>query len=77
MFVWGFLQAIIRVRFPDNHTLETTFHPSETVQSLIDVLTKVIALPEQPFYICRHISIYLRLDLNDIWCLEFVPTFIA
>ncbi|XP_068487370.1 plant UBX domain-containing protein 1 isoform X3 [Phaseolus vulgaris] len=44
-------KAIIRVRFPDNHTLETTFHPSETVQSLIDVLTKVIALPEQPFYI--------------------------
>ncbi|XP_052729483.1 plant UBX domain-containing protein 1 isoform X4 [Vigna angularis] len=44
-------KAIIRVRFPDNHTLETTFHPSETVQSLIDVLTKVIVLPEQPFYI--------------------------
>ncbi|XP_022632641.1 plant UBX domain-containing protein 1 isoform X8 [Vigna radiata var. radiata] len=44
-------KAIIRVRFPDNHTLETTFHPSETVQSLIDVLTKVIVLPEEPFYI--------------------------
>ncbi|RDY12850.1 Plant UBX domain-containing protein 1 [Mucuna pruriens] len=44
-------KAVIRVRFPDNHTLEATFHPSETVQSLIDLLTKVIAQPEQPFYI--------------------------
>ncbi|KAG5082800.1 hypothetical protein JHK84_052838 [Glycine max] len=43
--------AVIRVRFPDNHTLEVTFHPSETIQSLIDLLTKVIAQPEQPFYI--------------------------
>ncbi|KAJ1375925.1 UBX domain [Sesbania bispinosa] len=44
-------KAVIRVRFPDNHTLEATFHPSETVQSLIDLLTKVIAQPEQPFHI--------------------------
>ncbi|XP_027351807.1 plant UBX domain-containing protein 1 [Abrus precatorius] len=44
-------KAVIRVRFPDNHTLEGTFHPSETVQSLIDLLSKVIAQPEQPFYI--------------------------
>ncbi|KAL5154046.1 Plant UBX domain-containing protein 1 [Glycine soja] len=44
-------KAVIRVRFPDNHTLEVTFHPSETIQSLIDLLTKVIAQPEQPFYI--------------------------
>ncbi|KAK7338418.1 hypothetical protein VNO77_19026 [Canavalia gladiata] len=44
-------KAVIRVRFPDNHTLEATFHPSETVQSLIDLLTKVIVQPEQPFYI--------------------------
>ncbi|NP_001242340.1 Plant UBX domain-containing protein 1-like [Glycine max] len=44
-------KAVIRIRFPDNHTLEATFHPSETIQSLIDLLTKVIAQPEQPFYI--------------------------
>ncbi|TKY63138.1 Plant UBX domain-containing protein 1 [Spatholobus suberectus] len=44
-------KAVIRVRFPDNHTLEATFHPSETLQSLVDLLTKVIAQPEQPFYI--------------------------
>ncbi|KAI9089033.1 hypothetical protein K1719_029312 [Acacia pycnantha] len=45
-------KAVIRVRFPDNHTLEATFHPSETLQSLVDLLTKVIAHPELPFYIC-------------------------
>ncbi|BFG27044.1 hypothetical protein CerSpe_133180 [Prunus speciosa] len=44
-------KTVIRVRFPDNHTLEATFHPSETVQSLVDLLTKVVARPELPFYI--------------------------
>ncbi|KAJ7974742.1 Plant UBX domain-containing protein 1 [Quillaja saponaria] len=44
-------KAVIRVRFPDNHTLEVTFHPSETVQSLVDLLSKVVAQPEKPFYI--------------------------
>ncbi|RHN63985.1 hypothetical protein MtrunA17_Chr4g0064241 [Medicago truncatula] len=42
-------KAIIRVRFPDNHTLEATFNPSETIQSLVDLLNKVIAQPEKPF----------------------------
>ncbi|XWS32678.1 hypothetical protein CRYUN_Cryun22dG0010500 [Craigia yunnanensis] len=44
-------KAVIRVRFPDNHTLEVTFHPSETVQSLVDLITKVIARPDLPFYL--------------------------
>ncbi|KAK9053965.1 hypothetical protein SSX86_025040 [Deinandra increscens subsp. villosa] len=44
-------KAVIRVRFPDNHTLEATFHPSETLQSLFDLLTKVVARPDLPFYI--------------------------
>ncbi|XP_024975912.1 plant UBX domain-containing protein 1-like [Cynara cardunculus var. scolymus] len=44
-------KAVIRVRFPDNHTLEATFHPSETMQSLVDLLTKVVAQPNLPFYI--------------------------
>lgn len=44
-------KAVIRVRFPDNHTLEATFHPSETMQSLVDLLTKVVAQPDLPFYI--------------------------
>lgn len=44
-------KAVIRVRFPDNHTLEATFHPSETIQSLVDLLMKVVARPDLPFYI--------------------------
>ncbi|CAN6708976.1 unnamed protein product [Malus baccata var. baccata] len=44
-------KTVIRVRFPDNHTLEATFNPSETVQSLVDLLVKVVARPELPFYI--------------------------
>lgn len=44
-------KAVIRVRFPDQHTLEVTFHPSETIQSLVDLLKKVVARPEIPFCI--------------------------
>ncbi|KAL4581548.1 hypothetical protein LXL04_006071 [Taraxacum kok-saghyz] len=44
-------KAVIRVRFPDNHTLEATFHPSETMQSLFDLLMKVVARSDLPFYI--------------------------
>ncbi|XP_022774301.1 plant UBX domain-containing protein 1-like isoform X2 [Durio zibethinus] len=44
-------KAVIRVRFPDNHTLEVAFHPSETIQSLVDLIKKVIARPDLPFYL--------------------------
>ncbi|KAL2505304.1 Plant UBX domain-containing protein 1 [Abeliophyllum distichum] len=44
-------KAVIRVRFPDNYTLEAMFHPSETIQSLIDLLKKVVTHPELPLYI--------------------------
>ncbi|OAY45763.1 hypothetical protein MANES_07G089400v8 [Manihot esculenta] len=44
-------KAVIRVRFPDNHTLEVAFLPSEKIQSLFDFLLKVIARPELPFYL--------------------------
>ncbi|KFK33650.1 hypothetical protein AALP_AA5G041700 [Arabis alpina] len=44
-------KAVIRVRFPDNHTFEATFHPSEKIQSLIDLLKKVVAQPDTPFYL--------------------------
>ncbi|XP_024031344.1 plant UBX domain-containing protein 1 isoform X2 [Morus notabilis] len=44
-------KAVIRLRFPDNHTLEATFHPSEKIQSLVDLLVKVIAKPDWPFYL--------------------------
>lgn len=44
-------QAVIRVRFPDNYTLEASFHASEAIQSLVDLLTKAVAHPELPFYL--------------------------
>ncbi|CDP16653.1 unnamed protein product [Coffea canephora] len=44
-------KAVIRVRFPDNYTLEAVFHPTEQIQSLVDLLMKVIIHPEVPFYI--------------------------
>ncbi|CAI9111509.1 OLC1v1011745C1 [Oldenlandia corymbosa var. corymbosa] len=44
-------KTVIRVRFPDNYTLEAVFHPSETIQSLVDFLKKVISHPEAPFYL--------------------------
>lgn len=44
-------KSVIRVRFPDNFTLEAVFHPSETIQSLVDLLMKVVNHPEVPFYL--------------------------
>ncbi|XP_050234608.1 plant UBX domain-containing protein 1 [Mercurialis annua] len=44
-------KAVIRVRFPDNHTLEVEFHPSEKIQNLFDLLMKAVARPEVPFYL--------------------------
>lgn len=44
-------KAVMRVRFPDNHTLEATFHPSEKIQCLIDLVKRVLAQPEIPFYL--------------------------
>ncbi|KAG9446361.1 hypothetical protein H6P81_012489 [Aristolochia fimbriata] len=44
-------KSVIRVRFPDNHTLEVKFHPSETIQCLIDLLRKVVGQPDLPFYL--------------------------
>ncbi|URE31124.1 UBX domain [Musa troglodytarum] len=44
-------KAVIRVRFPDNYVLEAKFQPAEKIQSLMDLLTKVVARPDLPFYI--------------------------
>ncbi|CAL9166332.1 unnamed protein product, partial [Musa hybrid cultivar] len=44
-------KAVIRVRFPDNYVLEVKFQPAEKIQSLMDLLTKVVARPGLPFYI--------------------------
>ncbi|KAF3337952.1 tether containing UBX domain for GLUT4 [Carex littledalei] len=44
-------KAVIRVRFPDSYILEAKFKPSEKIQDLVDLLLKVIARPDIPFYL--------------------------
>ena len=67
-------KAVIRVRFPDNHTLEATFHPSETIQSLIDLLNKVIGQPEKPFYLYTTPPKKLIKDMTqDFYTVGFCP----
>eukprot|EP00252_Welwitschia_mirabilis_P003808 TRINITY_DN1386_c0_g1_i4.p1 TRINITY_DN1386_c0_g1~~TRINITY_DN1386_c0_g1_i4.p1 ORF type:complete len:219 (-),score=44.56 TRINITY_DN1386_c0_g1_i4:193-849(-) len=46
-----FDKAVIRVIFPDNYVIETTFDTTETISVLMDLLKKVIARPDIPFYI--------------------------
>ncbi|KAJ6824791.1 plant UBX domain-containing protein 1 isoform X1 [Iris pallida] len=44
-------KALIRVCFPDNYILEAKFQPSENIQSLFDLVQKVVARPDLPFYL--------------------------
>lgn len=44
----------MRVQFPDDYILETDFHPSEKIQSLVDLLIKVVVRPDLPFYLCKY-----------------------
>ncbi|KAL9226122.1 hypothetical protein vseg_001972 [Gypsophila vaccaria] len=44
-------KAVMRVRFPDGYTLEATFHPSESIQTVFDLLNKVLSRPELPYYL--------------------------
>ncbi|XP_007031737.2 PREDICTED: plant UBX domain-containing protein 1 isoform X2 [Theobroma cacao] len=67
-------KVVIRVRFPDNHTLEVTFHPSETVLSLVDFIKKVIARPDLPFYIYTTPPKKQMRDMTqDFFSAGFVP----
>ncbi|KAK4392908.1 Plant UBX domain-containing protein 1 [Sesamum angolense] len=67
-------KAVIRVRFPDNHTLEASFHPSETIQSLVDLLNKVVTHPEFPFYLYTTPPKKQIKDMSqDFYSAGFVP----
>ncbi|KAA8530139.1 hypothetical protein F0562_004848 [Nyssa sinensis] len=67
-------KAVIRVRFPDNYTLEATFHPSETIQSLFDLLVKVVARSELPFYIYTTPPKKQIKDMSqDFYSAGFIP----
>ncbi|TXG54790.1 hypothetical protein EZV62_020046 [Acer yangbiense] len=67
-------KAVIRVRFPDNHTLEVTFHSSETFQSLFDFLSKVLAQPDLPFHLYTTPPKKLIKDMSqDFYSAGFIP----
>ncbi|KAK9052365.1 hypothetical protein SSX86_028994 [Deinandra increscens subsp. villosa] len=67
-------KAVIRVRFRDNHTLEAIFHPSETIQSLIDLLKQVLSQPGLPFYIYTAPPKKQIKDMSqDFFSAGFVP----
>lgn len=67
-------KAVMRVRFPDNYTLEANFHPSETIQSLIDLLKRVVAQPELPFYIYTTPPKKQIKDMSqDFYSAGFIP----
>ncbi|XP_031384204.1 plant UBX domain-containing protein 1 isoform X2 [Punica granatum] len=67
-------KAVIRVRFPDNNTLEATFHPSEKIQSLVDLLEKVVAQPELPFYLYTTPPKKQIKDMSlDFYSAGFIP----
>ncbi|KAK1359425.1 UBX domain-containing protein [Heracleum sosnowskyi] len=67
-------KAVIRVRFPDNNTLEATFHPSETIQRLFDLLMKVLAQPDLPYYLYTTPPKKQIKDLSeDFYSAGFVP----
>ncbi|KAK4483200.1 hypothetical protein RD792_010380 [Penstemon davidsonii] len=67
-------KAVIRVRFPDNYTLQVSFHPSETIQSLIDFLKRVIAHTDLPFYLYTTPPKKQIKDMSqDFYSAGFVP----
>lgn len=67
-------KAVMRVRFPDGYILEAEFHPSATVHSLVDLLMKVIARPDLPFYLYTVPPKRRILDTSqDFYTIGFVP----
>ncbi|KAM1483224.1 hypothetical protein TB2_034650 [Malus domestica] len=67
-------KAVIRVRFPDNRTVEATFHPSDKIQSLLDYMRKVVARPELPFYLFTAPPKQVMRDMSqDFYSAGFVP----
>ncbi|KAH9688276.1 Plant UBX domain-containing protein 1 [Citrus sinensis] len=67
--------VIIRVRFPDNHTLEVNFHPSETMQSLVDFLRmRVLSRTDVPFYLYTAPPKRIIKDMSqDFYSAGFIP----
>ncbi|KAG2572937.1 plant UBX domain-containing protein 1-like isoform X4 [Panicum virgatum] len=58
-------KAVMRVRFPDGYVLEADFLPSERIHSLVDLLMKVLARPDLPFYLFWYLFWSLDHNLNN------------
>ncbi|XP_031480536.1 plant UBX domain-containing protein 1 [Nymphaea colorata] len=69
-----FTKAVIRIRFPDGYIVETKFHPTETVASLMEFVKKIIAQPDIPFYIYITPPKQQLKDMaKDFFSVGFVP----
>ncbi|TQE13946.1 hypothetical protein C1H46_000577 [Malus baccata] len=67
-------KAVIRVRFPDNRTVEATFHPADKIQSLLDYMRKVVARPELPFCLFTAPPKQVTREMSqDFYSAGFVP----
>ncbi|CAN6228609.1 unnamed protein product [Urochloa humidicola] len=67
-------KAVMRVRFPDGYILEADFLSSERIHSLVDLLMKVLARPDLPFYLYTVPPKKRILDTSqDFYTAGFVP----
>ncbi|XP_008661496.1 plant UBX domain-containing protein 1 isoform X2 [Zea mays] len=67
-------KTVMRVRFPDGYILEADFIPSERIHSLVDLLLKVLARPDLPFYLYTVPPKKRILDTSqDFYTAGFVP----
>ncbi|OEL18845.1 Plant UBX domain-containing protein 1 [Dichanthelium oligosanthes] len=67
-------KVVMRVRFPDGYILEADFVPSERIHSLVDLLMKVLARPDLPFYLYTVPPKKRILDTSqDFYTAGFVP----
>lgn len=67
-------KATIRVRFPDNYIFEAKFESSDKVQSLVDLLMKVVARPDLPFNLYTTPPKQLIKDTSkDFYSAGFAP----
>nr|CAB3487438.1 unnamed protein product [Digitaria exilis] len=66
--------AVMRVRFPDGYILEADFPPSERIHNLVELLMKVLARPDLPFYLYTVPPKKRILDTSqDFYTAGFVP----
>ncbi|KAJ1271603.1 hypothetical protein BS78_06G140000 [Paspalum vaginatum] len=67
-------KAVMRVRFPDGYILEVDFLPSERIHNLVELLMRVLARPDLPFYLYTVPPKRRIVDTSpDFYTAGFVP----